>query len=121
MAAWSSCVGRQVKGCAGWWVIPSPLILLWCYTNGWGCPQQGNPRETIPSGLLCFNPWLRWIDFGCLLLVSTMMKPIHWGFSPLTADSSASLGGGECPMRLMGSHCICCTPGLACSVPSTGG
>ena len=57
---------------------------------GWGCSQQGNPMETIPSGPLCLDPWLRWIDFACLLLVTALMKLIHQGFSPLAADSSAS-------------------------------
>ena len=108
-------------GCAGWQVMPSLLVLLQGYANGWECPQQGNPRETIPPGLLCLDPWLGWIDFACLLLVTTLMKPICWDFSPLIADSSASCGGGECPMRLMGSHYICCTPGLACSALSAGG
>ena len=108
-------------GCAGWQVMPSPLGLPQGYTNGQGCSRQGNPRETISPGILCLNPQLRWIDFACLLLVTTLMKLIHWGFSPLTADSFASHGGGECPIRLMGSCYICCTPGLACSAPSTGG
>ena len=69
-------------GCVGWWVMPSPLVLLQGYANGQGCPQQGNPMESIPSGPLCLDPWLRWIDFGCLLLVTTLMKLIHWGFFP---------------------------------------
>ena len=108
-------------GCAAWWVMLSPLVLLQGYANGEGCPQQGNLRETIPLGLLCSDPWLRWIDFACLLLVTTLTKPIHQGFSLLAADSSASCGSGECLIRLMGSHCICCTPGLACGAPSAGG
>ena len=108
-------------GYAGWWVVPSPLVLLHGYANGWGCPQQGNLKETISPVLLCLDPWLRWIEFACLLLVTTLMKLIHWGFSPLTAGSSASWGDGECPMRLMGSHYICHTPGLACSALSAGG
>ena len=107
--------------CAGWQVMPSLLVLLQGYANGQGCPQQGNLMETIPSGLLCLDPWLKRIDFACLLLVTTLMKPIHWGFSPLAPDSSAGNGGRQCPGRLMGSHCICHTPGLACSELSTGG
>ena len=110
-----------MMGCAGWWVMPSPLVLLQGYANGQRCPQQGNPMETIPSGPLCLDPQLRWIDFACLLLVTTLTKPIHRGFSPLAADSSASHGGRECPMRLVGSHYICCTQGLACSALSAGG
>ena len=54
---------------------------------GGGCPQQGNPRETITPGLLCLDPQLRWIDFVYLFLVTTLMKLIHQGFSPLAADS----------------------------------
>ena len=57
---------------------------------GGGVPQQDNPRETIPPGLLCLDPQLRQIDFACILLVTTLMKLIHWGFSHLIADSSAS-------------------------------
>ena len=106
-------------GCAGWQVTPSLLVLLQGCTNGQGCPQQGNPMETIPSGPLCLDSWLRWIYLVRLLLVITLTKPIHQGFSPLVADSSASHGGKECQMWLMGSHCICSTPGLACSTLST--
>ena len=109
-----------MMGCAGWWVMPSPLVLLQGYTNGQGCPQQGNPMETIPCGPLCLDHWLRVINLACLLLVITPMKMIHQGFSPLAADSSASCGSREHPMRLMDSCCICCTPGLACSALSAG-
>ena len=101
--------------------MPSPLVLFQGYANGQGSPQQDNLMETIPSGLLCLNPWLRWIDFVCLLLVATLMKPTHWGFSSLAADSSAGHGGGGCLMRLMDSCCIYHTPGLACSAPCAGG
>ena len=121
MATWLSCVGKQVMGCVGWWVKPSLLVLLQGYANGQGCPQQGSPRKTIPPGLLCLDPQLRQIDSACLLLVTTLIKPIHQGFSPLAVDSSAGCGGSECQMRLMGSHCICHTPGLACSALSTSG
>ena len=48
--------------------------------------------ETILSGPLCLDPQLRWIDIACLLLIITLIKPIHQGFSPLAADSSASHG-----------------------------
>ena len=72
MAAWSRCAGNQVKGCVGWQVTPSPLVLLQIYANGWGCPQQGNLREAISPGLLCLNPQLRQIDSACLLLVITL-------------------------------------------------
>ena len=108
-------------GCASWQVMPSLLVLLHGYADGQGCPQQGNLRETISPGLLCLDPQLRWIDFPCLLLVTTLTKLICWGFSPLSADSSVCCGSGECLMRMMGSHYICHTPGLACSAPSTGG
>ena len=97
------------------------LVLLQGYADGWGCPQQGNPRKAISPGLLCLDSWLRQIDSACLLLVITLMKLIHWGFPPLSADSSAGCGSGECPMRLMGSCYICHTPGIACSALSTGG
>ena len=86
-----------------------------------GCPLQDNLRETITPGLLCLDPQLRRIDLACLLMVTTLMKLIHWGFSPLVADSSASCGSRECLMRLMDSCYICHTPGLACSAPSAGG
>ena len=98
--------------------MPSPLVLLQGCTNGQGCPQQGNQMETIPSGPLCLDSQLRWICLICLLLVITLTKPVHQGFSALVADSSAGHGGRECQMWLMGSHCICHTPGLACSAPS---
>ena len=91
------------------------------YANGQGCPQQGNLREAISPGLLCLDPRLRQIDSACLLLVLTLMKPIHSGFSPLSADSSAGHGDGEYPMKLIGSHYISCMPGLACSALSAGG
>ena len=98
MAAWSSCAGRQVIGCVGWWVMPSPLVLLHGCANGQGCPQQGNLMETIPSGCLCLDSWLRQICLVCLLLVITLMKLIHQGFSPLVADSSVVHGSRECQM-----------------------
>ena len=120
-AAWSSHVGKQVTGCAGWWVMPSPLVPLQGYTNGQGCPQQGTPMETIPSGPLCWDSQLRQICLVCLLLVITLTKPFHQGFSPLVTDSSASNGGRQWQMWLMGSCCICCTQGLACSAPSASG
>ena len=94
-------------GCAGWWVTPSPLVLLQGCTNGQGCPWQGNLMETIPSGPLCLDSWLRWIYLVCLLLVITLTKPIHQDFSLLVADSPTSCGGWECWMWLMGCHCIC--------------
>ena len=101
-------------GCAGWWVIPSPSVLLQGYANGQGCPQQGNPREAISPGLLCLDPWLRQIDSACLLLVITLMKPIHQGFPPLSADSSTSHGGGECPDEVDGQslHLLHTRPSL---------
>ena len=118
MATWSRCVVKQVMGCAGWWVAPSPLVLLQGYANGWGYPQQGNLRETIPPGLPCLDPQLRWIDFACLLLVTTLMKLIHWGFSPLTADSSASHGSrrvsNEVDEQLL--HLLHTRPSLLCTV-----
>ena len=118
---WLRCVGKQVTGYVGWWVMPSPLVLLQGCTNGQGCPQQGNLMEIIPSGPLCLDSQLGWICLVCLLLVISLMKLIHQGFSPLVADSSASHGDGEYQMWLMGSHCICCTPDLACSEPSASG
>ena len=107
-------------GCGGWQVMPSPSVLLQDYANGQGCPQQGKPREAISPGLLCLDSQLRQIDSAHVLLVITLTKLICQG-SPLSADSSASHGRRECLMRLMGSHYICCTPGLACSAPSAGG
>ena len=102
-------------------VMPSQLVLLQGCANGQGCSQQGNLMETIPSGPLCLDSRLRWICLVCLLLVITLMKLIHQGFSSLVADRSAGCGSGECQMWLMGSHCISCTPGLACSAPSASG
>ena len=122
MAPWLSHAGKQVTGCAGWQVMPSPLVLLQGYANGQGSPQQGNPMETIPSRPLCLDSQLRWICLVCHLLVITLTKLFHQGFSPLVADSSATHGGGEWwRMWLMGSCCICCTPGLACSTLSASG
>ena len=121
MATWSSCAGKTDDRMCGLAGDAFSIGFLQGYANGQGCPQQGNPMETIPSGFLCVDPKLRWIDFACLLLVTTLMKLIHWGFSPLAADSSASHGSRECLMRLMGSHYICHTPGLAYSALSTGG
>ena len=69
-------------GYVSWQVAPSPSVLLDGYANGWGCPQQGNPSETISSGLLCLDPWLRQIDSACLLLVTTLTKLIHQGLPP---------------------------------------
>ena len=108
-------------GCAGWQVMPSPLVLLQSYANGWGCPQHGNLRETISPGLLYLDLQLRQIDSACLLLVIILMKMIPQDFPPLSADSSAGCGGREYPMRLMGSCYISCMLGLACSAPSAGG
>ena len=64
MAAWLSCVGKQVMGCAGWQVMPSPLVLLQGYANGQGYPHWGNLRETIPPGPFCLDSRLRQIDFA---------------------------------------------------------
>ena len=108
-------------GHADWWVMPSPLVLLQGYANGWWCPQQGNQREAISPGLLYLGPWLRQIDSAHVLLVITLTKLICWGFPPLNADSSAGCCSGECLMRLMGSCYICHTPGLACSALCAGG
>ena len=42
-----------------------------------GMSLTGQPEVNIPPGLLCLDPQLRWIDFACLLLVTTLMKMIH--------------------------------------------
>ena len=55
-------------------------------------------RSPVKTDSLCLSPAGNYSD-----------ETDSLGFLPLSADSSASHGGRECPMRLMGSCYICCT------------
>ena len=76
---------------------------------GGGYPWYGSPREASSPELPCLDSQLRQINSACLLLAITLTKLTHWGLPLLRVDSSARHGGGECLMRLMGSHTICHT------------
>ena len=93
MATWSSCARKTDDGMCRLQVMPSPLVSPPGLCQCGGVSPTGNSMETIPSGPLCLDPQLRQIDLACLLLLTTLKKLIHWGFSPLAADSSASHGG----------------------------
>ena len=106
-----------------WWVAPSlssspPGLCQWV-----GVSLTGQPKGSHFSWTPLFRFPIK-TDWFCLSPAGNyeiMMKLNHWGFPLLRADSSAGCGSRECLTKLMGSCYICCTPGLACSAPSTGG